>query len=423
MSPLFLYPSITNKLGKGGGDTSSLVFANGERMRNAPDPFTTSSVFWKQFVSPVYRIPNLVITDSGRIIAVSDYRSSARDQIAITPAVAISDDGGKTWTKKLIDLEPLKDNANCRVMDPTIFIFKGVVSIICGAWDGSANNKNWTQTRNDPTWSVIRYYSNDNGETWFKEYHFENSIRTNKPTDGSSWLGGVGHCITTKNGTCLVPIQISRAVGKVSATCIFTNDGVNWTMFSTFLDNLSETSLAQWLNTRGEVEIALISRRDPNTGNTKAVNYTVERSQGKFNAFAVYPIYNSKIPARGSSGCNGGAIMLCDENGNHAPLQQLLVSYAGNYFNNINAYIRDHINIAGFPFTKPDDPNSRLIRDYECINLNTGAFENGIPYGGYSNLAFNIKSNRLGILYEDMLGIRYKDLSHLLPILKYEGAK
>lgn len=410
-----LYKWINNRQ-----NNENYVFKNAEKISNAPNPLTTSSIFWKQFLSPVYRIPNLVITDNGRIIVVSDYRSKASDQVAITPAIAISDDNGKSWRKKLIDLEPLKDNAYCRVMDSTIFIFKGVVNIICGAWDGSANNKNWTQTRNDATWQVIRYYSNDFGETWYKEYHFENSIRTGKPTDGSSWLGGVGHCIVTKFGTCVVPIQISREIGKVSATCIISNDGVNWSKFSSELSGLSETSLAQWINTSGNVEVALISRRDPNTGNTKAVNYTVESSQGKFSAFNAYPIYNGKIPAKGTSGCHGGAIMLCDETGNHANYQQLLVSYAGNYFNNINAYIRDHINIAGFPFTNREDVNSRLIRDYECINLNTGAFENGIPYGGYSNLAFNIKSNKLGIVYEDMLGVKYKDLSYMLPIIKYE---
>ncbi len=417
---LNLYPNSSKQNYKELNKQGFTVFANGERLETPVNVNTTGSNFWRHFLNPVYRIPAMVICDSGRIIVGADYRSQASDQVAILPAIAYSDDNGLTWKKKLIDTEVAQQNAYYRVMDQTMFRFQGKIHIICGAWNGTGNNVNWTQTRNDVTWQVIRYWSDDDGETWHRQLHFENSL-SNRITDGSSWLGGVGHCVVTRHGTCVVPIQISRARGQVSVSFIHSRDGETWTKANAERERVSETSIGLWYNASNTPELAFISRKDPNHINKKAVYYVTESSAGNFsNSFSDYGIYNDKIPALGGAGCNGGALMLADETGNKADYQNLIYTYAGNYYNGISAYMRDHIILGSFPYTNRHDTGTRKQTDIEVINPNAGAFSNnGTPFGGYSCLAFNSKCNKLFVAYEDMLGIKVKNLTHLLPQLKY----
>lgn len=415
---LNLYPNSSKQNYKELNKQGFTVFANGERLETPQDPNIQGS-FWFNFKNPFYRIPAMVICDSGRIIVGADYRSTPRDQDAIIPAIAYSDDNGLTWKKKLIDTIITNNNANYRIMDQTMFRFQGKIHIICGAWNGTANNVNWTQTRNDATWQVIRYWSDDEGETWHRQLHFENTL-SNRITDGSSWLGGVGNCVVTNQGTCVVPIQISRARGQVSVSFIHSVDGDSWYKAAAEQTGWSETSIAMWYNRENKAELAFVCRRDPNARQMKAVYYVTEESPRAFTqSFREYTLYNDKIPARNAtSGCNGGALMLADEHGNHADFQNLICTYAGNYLNSINPTIRDHIMLANFPYTN-NLHDSRKIVDIEVINPNPASFYNGGPWGGYSCLAFNSKCNKLFVAYEDMLGIKVKNLTHLLPQLKY----
>lgn len=431
MSPMYLYPAITNKIGGGGVGTGDVwVFRNGERLEMPVDPNTQRNPFFDQFSRPCYRIPAMVITDSGRIIVGSDYRSQPMDQVAILPCVAISDDNGKTWKKKLVDHERSPGNhvwptsgtwlnGNYRVMDQTMFYYKGVVHIICGLWDGTANNGNWTQYQNDATWLPLHLWSEDEGETWKSDFEFKNKV--SGFTTGHSWLGGVGNAIVTKYGTCVVPIQVSTSRGTVSAGFIYSNDGVNWTRSQNVIQGLSESSITGWIDSSGRQEIHLWSRRDPN-GAGKACNYVYQTGTSVFGqTWSSFAAYNDKIPSRGGSGCQGSAITAFADGQNVAPKFNCLVSFANNYFNNISAYFRDDIVVGGFSLNNLHSNNAPLITYEQLTNINTAVY-NGVPYGGYSILAYNHKNRKLGIAYEDSLGIRYRDLSHLIKPFLYEGA-
>lgn len=395
------------------------VFIPYERIKKDAD----TDGFWSKFNAPVYRIPAMVILDNGRIIIVSDYRSNARDQVAIVPAIAISDDNGKTFRKKLL-YENLPDNswknANFRTMDPTMFYYKGKIHIIFGRWNGTSNNGNWTQTQNDATWGVLHATSSDDGETWDLDWNFQNNV--SGFTAGNSWLGGVGNAIITKFGTCVVPVQFSPQQGKVSASFIYSNDGNNWTKFSGNVNDISENSLFQWVNASGKAEITMIGRRDPNTGNNKYGGVVTQTGPTTFqsNSWGTFATYNGKIPARGSSGCQGSVISNSNENGNLNEVPYVLVSYAANYMSNIGTYIRDHITLAAFTRGEYNTGQSMKFTDIAMINENPGAFVDGIPYGGYSIIAVNWNCNKIGIAYEDMLGISYKDLSYLIPQMKHK---
>lgn len=406
---LNLYPNIAKKQYNDQNNVGFKVFESGERLipPSIANVDNTGSVFWREFKAPIYRIPSMVITDTGRIIVGADCRGRAVDQIAILPAIAYSDDDGKTWNKKVIDLYPtLTNNDKYRVMDQTMFYYKGVIHIICGKWDGSANNGNWTQTQNDRTWSVNHYYSLDNGETWELEENFQNTI-TGFPS-GASWLGGVGNAVVTKHGTCIVPVQFSPSSGAVSMSFIYSNDGINWTKGAANASGLSETSICQHVDSSGRVELIFFSRRDPNNPNNKACKYVYQTGPTNFgNSFNDYGVYNGKIPARGGSGCQGSAISMVNSKGQViTDKATIVVSYPNNFFSNISAWIRDHIVVGSFIYTRWDGDASRVLREIESINLKTGAFVDNIPYGGYSIMAFSAEANKLFIAYEDTGGGR-----------------
>ena len=421
---LNLYPSSAKKDYQDKNNEGFWVFRSGERLDFGVEVVDAAKTFYQEFYSPIYRIPSMVITDTGRIIVGADYRSTPSDQTAIVPAVAYSDDNGRTWKKQILEKTPTHLNPNYRIMDQTMFYFKGVVHIIAGKWDGTRNNDNWTVTRNDTTWSVNHYYSKDNGETWIKEENFQTKI---PDLNGNSWLGGVGNSIITKYGTCIIPVQYAHAQRAVSMSAIYTSDGVNFKRVKfnntpVSVTGLSETSFAQFVNSSGKVEVIAFSRRDPNTSQNKTGKYIYQSGPDTFdNNWTDYPIFNTKIPARGGSGCQGSAISMVDEKGNLASKVSILVSYANNYFNSTNAYIRDHIVVGAFLYTDPTDNNSRVLRELEKININTAANVNGSYFGGYSILNYNPKCNKLFIVYENMGGIKVKCLNHLIPILKYES--
>lgn len=402
------------------------VFRNGDRLKLPEEPNTSRSAFYRQFVNPCYRIPAMVITDSGRIIIASDYRSKPDDQVAIVPCIAYSDDNGATWKKKIIYLPESSSffNPYCRIMDSTMWIDKqGHINIISGMWNGTGNNNNWTQTQNDGTWKVLRHKSADNGETWTTQWGFQRNVQGLQA--GASWLGGVGNCVITKQGTIIVPIQWSPSPGKVNMSFIYSNDGENWTKFPGNAENCSETSVSSWVNTSGKTELLFISRRDPNNPKNKYAGYVVQNQSGGFdsNNFTTYQIYDGKVPARGNSGCMGSQIAPSGPDGNYTPFNNVMVSYPKNFFDGINAYNRDHIVVAGFPYTDSGDTNSRKLKEFEMINVKPGGWRENTPFGGYSILAYNHKARKMGIAYEDMLGIGYKDLSYLIPQFLNEPAK
>lgn len=391
------------------------VFNNGDRL-DLGHNVDGNDVLWGNFKTPFYRIPSMVITDTGRIIVGCDYRSNPVDQSAILPCVAYSDDNGITWNKKMLDINPTNVNNNYRIMDQTMFYFKGVVHIIAGKWNGTTNNINWTQTRNDTTWSVNHYYSKDNGETWTLQENFQNVV---SPSVNNSWLGAVGNAVITKQGTCVIPIQYAPSVSHVNMSFIYTNDGINFNYISNkSVNGLSESSMCQIINSSGNSEIVTFSRRDPNTGNNKAANYVVQNANGSWgNAnFQAYNTYNNKIPARGTSGCQGSAISNHIGDTKYGLWQTIMVSFSENFLSGINTYTRDNI-VVGI-FTKTDANNSSIVlRELERIELGAGSFVDAIPYGGYSILNFNPVCKKLGIVYECMGGIKYKDLSHYIPLL------
>lgn len=114
-----------------------------------------------------YRIPAIITTHSGRLIAMSDYRYCGADigfgQIDIVGKY--SDDNGKTWSNQfdIAKGNGIKNDFACGYGDAATVADhkkKDILLMCC-----TGNVTYWNSTRKNPL-RVARLYSKDNGKTW-----------------------------------------------------------------------------------------------------------------------------------------------------------------------------------------------------------------------------------------------------------------
>ena len=119
-----------------------------------------------------YRIPALAVTESGTLIAVSDYRHSGTD-IGVTDFgridlhYSLSYDNGKTWTevKPLIEGKGAEatDFMSVGYGDPCIVADRESNRVLMLSCAGNVSFQNGTRQNHQ---NIARFYSEDGGETW-----------------------------------------------------------------------------------------------------------------------------------------------------------------------------------------------------------------------------------------------------------------
>ncbi len=119
-----------------------------------------------------YRIPALAVTESGTLIAVSDYRHSGTD-IGVTDYgridlhYSLSYDNGKTWTevKPLIEGKGAEatDFMSVGYGDPCIVADRESNRVLMLSCAGNVSFHNGTRQNHQ---NIARFYSEDGGETW-----------------------------------------------------------------------------------------------------------------------------------------------------------------------------------------------------------------------------------------------------------------
>lgn len=185
-----------------------------------------------------YRIPGLVTTNNGTLIAVYDVRrNSAVDlQGDIDVGMSRSTDGGHTWgpMKIIMDMGKWggKGQFENGIGDPSILIDKQTNTIwVAGVWaHGHSGKRNWfaSQPGLKPveTSQFILVKSEDDGLTW------SGPINITKQVKDPRWyllLQGPGKGISLSNGTLVFPAQFKDANQVPHATVIYSTDhGMNW---------------------------------------------------------------------------------------------------------------------------------------------------------------------------------------------------
>ncbi len=225
-----------------------------------------------------YRIPGIVTTDHGTLLATYDVRhnNSADLQEHIDVGLSRSTDSGKTWEKMRIPLSfgnygglPAAQNGvgdPCILFDPTTR-----TTWIAAAWThGMAGQRAWNASKPgmdiEQTAQLVLTKSTDDGKTWSEPINITSQV---KQPEWHFLLQGPGRGITMENGTLVFPIQF---IGKDRIPCAgimySTDKGETWTIHQPARTNTTEAQVAEI-----EPGVLMLNMRD-NRGGSRAVSTT-----------------------------------------------------------------------------------------------------------------------------------------------------
>ncbi len=225
-----------------------------------------------------FRIPGLVTTSRGTLLAVYDvrYNSSKDLQERIDIGLSRSTDGGRTWERMRLPLHfgehgglPAAQNG---VGDPAI-LYDPVTrrTWIAAAWcHGMGNRMAWHSSMSGmdaaTTGQLVMAYSDDDGRTWSQPV---NVTRQVKRPEWNFLLQGPGRGISTADGTIVFAAQYIDAERMPHSCLIYSDDhGANWHLHEGARPNTTEAQVAQLPS--GEL---MLNMRD-NRGGSRAVAVT-----------------------------------------------------------------------------------------------------------------------------------------------------
>ena len=197
--------------------------------------YTTVLHARNQFGVGYFRIPGLVTTNAGSLIAAFDlrYGGSAPDLPAdIDIGIRRSTDGGITWSPVQVIMDYDKNVSGSLgngVSDPCLLVDKVTGRIWCaGLW--SKGNRGWNGSgpglTPDETGQFVINYSDDDGLTWTAPISITSQI---KDPAWRLYFQGPGRGICTRDGTLIFPSQYRDASGVPRSNFIFSKDrGVTW---------------------------------------------------------------------------------------------------------------------------------------------------------------------------------------------------
>ncbi len=199
----------------------------------------TSTIFQSgvDFGSLYFRIPNMITTSHGTIIAGADIRYSGMDDFGIIDnGSARSIDGGLTWINKQIIIHHNLISENSRVMDSCIIYNKALDKLFVFAVKLD-DDLTWFTKTDKTNWDLVFVTSIDDGVTWSAETSIKHIIDTF--SNRMLFLTGVGSGIVMANGTMILPVQcsnVNRLPFDMQSGFIYSVDnGSTWVMCQTLL--------------------------------------------------------------------------------------------------------------------------------------------------------------------------------------------
>jgi sialidase-1 len=260
-----------------------------------------------------YRIPGLVTTNRGTLIAVYDnrYNNSKDLQEDIDIGMSRSTDGGQTWEpmKVIMDMDeyggrPQQMNG---IGDPCVLYDHTTNTIwVAALWMSGATEKDMLWWASGPglkpeeTGQFILVKSTDDGLTWSGQVNITEQIKD------PAWqllLQGPGRGITLKDGTLVFPAQFKADIGEKAidggrytchSTIVFSKDhGKTWEIGIGVKSNTSEAQVVQLADGR----LMLNMRDDRNRidkGETNGRAVAVTNDLGR--TWTIHPSSNSALP-------------------------------------------------------------------------------------------------------------------------------
>ncbi|MCE1198888.1 MAG: glycoside hydrolase [Marinilabiliales bacterium] len=331
-----------------------------------------------------YRIPGLVTTRKGTLIAVFDlrYRNSGDLQGDIDVGMCRSTDQGATWepTQKIIDMGtfgnlPEEQNG---VGDPSILVDSRTNTLwVAGLWaHGFPGRSAWGASgaglTPQETGQLVLVKSEDDGLTWSQPINI--TAQCKRP-EWHLFFQGPGRGITMRDGTLVFPAQFRDGEGVPWSTLVYSKDhGKSWRVATGAKPNTTEAQVVElsdgqlMLNMRDDR-----NRTDKGPTNGRAVAITQDLGEH----WTVHPSSNGALP---ESNCM--ASLLAEKIPFRGVTRSLL------FFSNPNdKQARAHMTLkvsSDEGLTWPEDCQAEL---------------NSVDSYGYSCLTL-VNDSVLGILYE-----------------------
>lgn len=200
--------------------------------------------------SKFYRIPGLVRTNAGTLVAVYDIRyRHARDLPAdIDVGVSRSSDGGQSWEPMIVAMDMGNDpkHGYDGVGDPAILVDPQSGRIwIAALW--SHGHRGWNGSgpgmTPEETGQLVLVHSDDDGKSWSKP------LSITQQTKDPAWrlfFNGPGAGIALKDGSLVFAAQYRAADGKPWSTLIASKDhGETWQVGSGVKSDTTEAQVAE----------------------------------------------------------------------------------------------------------------------------------------------------------------------------------
>lgn len=202
---------------------------------------------------PVYRIPGLVTTNDGTLIAVYDLRRQGWRDLPgnIDVGMSRSTDGGQTWEpmQVIMDFGEDPDYAFDGVGDPAILVDRESGTIwVAATWHHGPLGWNGSQPGFDPeqTGQLVLTRSDDDGLTWSAPINITRQV---KEEEWAFLLQGPGRGITMQDGTLVFPAQyqLSPAKGREPrSTVLWSRDhGRTWNLGAEALGDTTEAAVVE----------------------------------------------------------------------------------------------------------------------------------------------------------------------------------
>ena len=179
----------------------------------------------------VFRIPSIIETTQGTLLAFCEGRDSIADDGNIDLVMKRSFDNGKTWT----DLQVIIDNGPDTAGNPAPVVDRDTGTI----WLPYCTNPAYDMNNR----RVFITHSNDDGETWAASTDITDMVTR----EGWTWYAtGPGRSIQLGSGRFIVPCNHRDTIsGTANSHIIYSDDGINWHIGGILGPDTDESQVAE----------------------------------------------------------------------------------------------------------------------------------------------------------------------------------